>query len=72
MDPRRSGTPRATRPIELPTSAWLVVPWPVLVSAGLMVLGLLAVSGAYGFRPDETYYVVAGKPPRSGTSTRAR
>jgi hypothetical protein len=66
MDPRRSGTPRATPPIELPTSPWLVVPWQVLATAGLMLVGLLVVSGAYGFHPDETYYVVAGQHPALG------
>jgi hypothetical protein len=39
----------------------LVVPWPVLLVAGVMVAGLLAVSGAYGFHGDEMYYVVAGQ-----------
>jgi 4-amino-4-deoxy-L-arabinose transferase-like glycosyltransferase len=44
----------------------LAVPWPVLVVAGLMVAGLLAVSGAYGFHGDEMYYVVAGRHPAFG------
>ncbi|MDQ2788817.1 MAG: glycosyltransferase family 39 protein [Actinomycetota bacterium] len=39
----------------------MAVPWPVFLVAGLMVLGLLAVSGAYGFHGDEMYYVVAGQ-----------
>ena len=45
---------------------WLSVPWPVLVVAGLMVAGLLAVSGAYGFHGDEMYFVVAGQHPAFG------
>jgi len=35
---------------------WLAVPWPVLLVAGLMFVGLLAMSGAYGFHGDEMYY----------------
>ncbi len=42
------------------------VPWPVVLAAGVMVLGLLAVSGAYGFHGDEMYYVVAGQHPAFG------
>jgi hypothetical protein len=42
------------------------MPWPVLVVAGLMVVGLLAVSGAYGFHGDEMYFVVAGQHPAFG------
>ncbi len=42
------------------------VPWPVVLAAGVMVLGLLAVSGAYGFHGDEMYYVVAGQHPAWG------
>jgi len=42
------------------------VPWPVLLAAGVMVVGLLAVSGAYGFHGDEMYYVVAGQHPAFG------
>jgi hypothetical protein len=42
------------------------VPWPVVVIAGLMVAGLLAVSGAYGFHGDEMYFVVAGQHPAFG------
>jgi len=53
-----------------PTSArripWLAVPWPVLLVAALMLAGLLAVSGAYGFHGDEMYYVVAGQHPAFG------
>jgi len=42
------------------------IPWPVLLVAGLMVVALLAVSGAYGFHGDEMYYVVAGQHPAFG------
>ena len=42
------------------------VPWPVWLVAGVMVAGLLAVSGAYGFHGDEMYYVVAGQHPAFG------
>ncbi len=45
---------------------WFAVPWPVLLIAGLMVAGLLALSGAYGFHGDEMYYVVAGQHPAFG------
>ncbi len=44
----------------------LGIPWPVLVVAGLMVVGLLAVAGAYGFHGDEMYFVVAGQHPAFG------
>jgi 4-amino-4-deoxy-L-arabinose transferase-like glycosyltransferase len=44
----------------------ITVPWAVLLVAGLMVAGLLAVSGAYGFHGDEMYYVVAGQHPAFG------
>ncbi len=44
----------------------LTVFWPVLVVAGLMVAGLLAVSGQYGFHGDEMYFVVAGQHPAFG------
>jgi Dolichyl-phosphate-mannose-protein mannosyltransferase len=47
-------------------SPFVAVPWPVLLVAGLMVVGLLAVSGAYGFHGDEMYYVVAGQHPAFG------
>jgi Dolichyl-phosphate-mannose-protein mannosyltransferase len=40
--------------------------WPVVLVAGLMVVGLLAVSGSYGFHGDEMYYVVAGQHPAFG------
>ena len=46
--------------------SWLAVPRPVLLVAGLMVVGLLAVSGAYGFHGDEMYFVVAGQHPAFG------
>lgn len=39
---------------------------PVLFVAGLMVVGLLAVAGAYGFHGDEMYFVVAGQHPAFG------
>jgi 4-amino-4-deoxy-L-arabinose transferase-like glycosyltransferase len=42
------------------------VPWPVVLVAGLMVAGLLALSGAYGFHGDEMYYIVAGQHPAFG------
>ena len=42
------------------------VPWPVFVIAGLMFMGLMAVSGAYGFHGDEMYYIVAGQHPAFG------
>ena len=45
---------------------WLAVPWPVLLIAGVMFAGLMAVSGAYGFHGDEMYYVVAGQHPAVG------
>ncbi len=38
----------------------------MLAIAGLMVVGLMAVSGAYGFHGDEMYYVVAGQHPAFG------
>ncbi len=47
-------------------SSGLSVPWAVLLVAGLMVAGLLVVSGAYGFHGDEMYYVVAGQHPAFG------
>ena len=42
------------------------IPWPVLFVAGLLVVGLLAVAGAYGFHGDEMYFVVAGQHPAFG------
>jgi 4-amino-4-deoxy-L-arabinose transferase-like glycosyltransferase len=58
-------TPSAARSSSHRLSS-LAVPWPVLLVAGLMVVGLLAVSGAYGFHGDEMYYVVAGQHPAFG------
>src|SRR5450756_2044668 len=42
------------------------VPRPVVEVAGLLLVGLLAVSGAYGFHGDEMYYIVAGQHPAFG------
>ena len=44
----------------------LVVSWPVLLVAGLMVAALLALSNAYGFHRDEMYFIVAGRHPAFG------
>jgi hypothetical protein len=44
----------------------LGVPWPVLLIAGLMIAGLLAVSDACGFHGDEIQYFVAGQHPALG------
>jgi dolichyl-phosphate-mannose-protein mannosyltransferase len=49
-----------------PRFSSLTVPWPVVFVAGLMVVGLLAVSGLYGFHGDEMYYIVAGQHPAFG------
>ena len=57
-------TPRDSSPGDRPSR--LAVPWPVLLVAGLMVAGLLALSGAYGFHGDEMYFVVAGQHPAFG------
>ena len=38
----------------------------MLLIAGLMVVGLLAVADAYGFHGDEMYFVVAGQHPAFG------
>ena len=46
--------------------SWPAVPWPVLLIAALMVAGLLALSGAYGFHGDEMYFIVAGRHPAFG------
>lgn len=45
---------------------WLDIPAPVLLVAGLIVVGLLAVAGQYGFHGDEMYFVVAGQHPAFG------
>ncbi len=42
------------------------VPRAVLAIAGLMALGLIAISGQYGFHGDEMYFVVAGRHPAFG------
>ena len=44
----------------------LTVSRPVLLVAGLFVVGLLAFAGAYGFHGDEMYFVVAGQHPAFG------
>lgn len=44
----------------------LSVPWQVVLVAGVMVLGLLVLSGEYGFHGDEMYYVVSGQHPAFG------
>jgi 4-amino-4-deoxy-L-arabinose transferase-like glycosyltransferase len=44
----------------------LAVAWPVLVVAGLMFAGLMALSGQYGFHRDEMYFIVAGRHPAFG------
>jgi 4-amino-4-deoxy-L-arabinose transferase-like glycosyltransferase len=46
--------------------SWVAVPWPVLLIAGLMFVGLMALAGAYGFHGDEVYFVVAGQHPAFG------
>jgi hypothetical protein len=47
-------------------SRWWALPWPVWLVAAVMVAGLLALSGAYGFHGDEMYFVVAGRHPAFG------
>jgi hypothetical protein len=53
-------------PPPAPRRGAFAIPWPVLLVAGLMVVALLAVSGAYGFHGDEMYYIVAGQHPAFG------
>jgi hypothetical protein len=50
------------------TGVWrpVGVAWPVLAVAGIMLVALLALSGAYGFHGDEMYFVVAGQHPAFG------
>jgi len=48
------------------SSRWWGVPWPAWLVAGLMVAGLLALSGRYGPHGDEMYFVVAGRHPAFG------
>ena len=40
--------------------------WPVAAIAGLVVVGLLALSPLYGFHRDELYFIVAGRHPALG------
>ncbi len=64
--------PRATKSRAEPAgaravrAAWARPAGPVLLVVGLMFLGLLAVSGSYGFHGDEMYFVVAGQHPALG------
>jgi 4-amino-4-deoxy-L-arabinose transferase-like glycosyltransferase len=46
--------------------SWLAALWPAFLVAGLMVVALLTVSGAYGFHRDELYFIVAGRHPAFG------
>jgi hypothetical protein len=60
-EPSRAGrgvvTTESTPAVGAPSRrlAVFAVTWPVLVVAGLMLAGLLVVSGAYGFHGDEMY-----------------
>src|SRR4029453_12067514 len=56
-------TPRLDVKSERPATP---LTWPMVALAGLMAVGLLAVSGAYGFHGDEMYYIVAGQHPAFG------
>jgi len=58
-------TPSISHP-SIGRTSWGIVPRPVLLVAGLMLVGLLAVSGAYGFHRDEMYFIVAGRHPAFG------
>lgn len=53
-------------PIRNRSRGGIAVPWPVVVVAGLMLAGLVAVSSQYGFHGDEMYFVVAGQHPAFG------
>jgi hypothetical protein len=66
QDPGKPMTPSAAADSSSGRLSPFGIPWPVLLVAGLMVMGLLAVSGAYGFHGDEMYYVVAGQHPAFG------
>lgn len=50
----------------------LVLPWPVLALARFMVVGLLTVSGAYGFHGDEMITSWRASTLHSDTSTSRR
>jgi hypothetical protein len=56
-------TPRLDVKSERPATT---LTWPMVAIAGLMAVGLLAVSRAYGFHGDEMYYIVAGQHPAFG------
>jgi Dolichyl-phosphate-mannose-protein mannosyltransferase len=62
--PRIGMSVEATRSLQ--RFRWWSVPWPVWLGAGLMVAGLLSLSGTYGFHGDEMYFVVAGQHPAFG------